>query len=293
MPARPTCFIAMPITTSEREAELYSKDTSHWAHVLDVLFVPAVDAAGFQPIKPVAKGSALIHANIVKQLVEADMVLCDLSGHNPNVFFELGVRTSLNKPIALVKDEHTTLPFDTAGINTHEYDCSMQGWLTGPEVERLTAHVRESATSCDGKNPLWQQFGLTIQAEEPEVPDNPHDAKLDVILQKLQQLDVELPPRLNGAGFAGPPNPSSEVVEIELPMNDKTAMDLPVAAVRFFRDVQVFATEDGRVPRWYWIPSARTAAVSGEALAGLPVLSSRIIREASQKWSIGVLELPS
>lgn len=39
---------------------------------------------------------------------EADMVLCDMSRLNANVFFELGIRTALDRPAALVKDDQTT-----------------------------------------------------------------------------------------------------------------------------------------------------------------------------------------
>ena len=42
-------------------------------------------------------GADLIHAQIVKNLQFADVVLCDVSTHNPNVFFELGIRTALNR----------------------------------------------------------------------------------------------------------------------------------------------------------------------------------------------------
>ncbi|WP_344341237.1 hypothetical protein, partial [Streptomyces rhizosphaericus] len=100
---KPTCFIAMPITTHEHEAKIYD-DPEHWDHVMEHLFVPAIEAAGYTAIRPAASGTDLIHSRIIQNLEQADFVLCDLSQSNANVFFELGVRTSLNKPIALVSD---------------------------------------------------------------------------------------------------------------------------------------------------------------------------------------------
>lgn len=183
-----TCFIAMPITTHEHEAERYNGDTEHWKHVMETIFVRAIEAAGFEPIRPVASGSHMIHGQIIKHLSTADMVLCDLSGHNPNVFFELGVRTSLNKPIALVRDEHTEIPFDTSGINTHRYSSTLHGWEVETQVDELTKHVQDCVESSGDSNPLWRHFGLTITAEKPVTGTSSSDAKIELIWESLNQL---------------------------------------------------------------------------------------------------------
>ena len=60
---------------------------------------------------PTASGSDLIHAKIIKNLETADLVLCDMSALNPNVFFEFGMRTALNKPAL---DDATTRRCDCA-----------------------------------------------------------------------------------------------------------------------------------------------------------------------------------
>lgn len=181
------CFIAMPVTTRPAEVELYG-DPDHWEHVLHTLFIPAVERADMTPLVPTATGSTLIHANIIKQLQDSDVVLCDLSSHNPNVFFELGVRTSLNLPIALVRDEHTSLPFDTSGINTESYRSTLRGWETIGDISKLAAHLESSVETCAGRNPLWQAFGLTIQASEASSDENPTEAKLDLVLREFENL---------------------------------------------------------------------------------------------------------
>ncbi|KQQ65717.1 hypothetical protein [Microbacterium sp. Leaf320] len=185
---KPRCFIAMPITTRADDVGRFDGDSDHWIHVMETIFVPAVEKAGYEAIRPVTQGSHMIHGEIIKHLSTADMVLCDLSTHNPNVFFELGVRTSLNKPVALVRDEHTTLPFDTSGLNTHEYDSSLRGWSVGEQVSKLAAHLRASEASCAGTNPLWRHFGLTITAAQPDPEGSITDAKLQLIQEDLSSL---------------------------------------------------------------------------------------------------------
>ncbi|MCO7239069.1 hypothetical protein [Aeromicrobium sp. CnD17-E] len=184
---RPTCFIAMPITTHIDEAKLYG-DSEHWIHVRESLFIKAIESAGMRPVLPVASGADLIHARIIKNLIECEMVLCDLSGHNPNVFFELGVRTSLNRPIALVKDEHLSIPFDTNGINVLTYASDLRPWGIENAIDALSEHISESVRTCAGENPLWSRFGLTLTAESPVTDESPTEAKIDLMAEQLATL---------------------------------------------------------------------------------------------------------
>lgn len=190
--ATQTCFIAMPITTHEDEAKRYGDDVDHWTHVMETIHVPAVRAAGFEPIRPVVSGSYLIHGEIIRHLSTADMVLCDLSGLNPNVFFELGVRTSLNLPIALVKDEHFSLPFDTSGINTHSYASSLRGWETPGEITRMSQYLKDSVVSSAGSNPMWRHFGLMIAAQGPESVETSGDARMELMFESVNALRTEV-----------------------------------------------------------------------------------------------------
>ncbi len=187
-----TCFIAMPVTTTLAHAEQYG-DRAHWHHVMESLFVPAVEAAGFEPWRPVAKGSHLIHAEIVRQLEQADMVLVDMSQSNPNVFFELGVRTSVNKPIALVRsDPAMPIPFDVSGINTHTYDPALKAWHIASEVQVLAEHLCDAERSCAGENPMWRQFGLALKANEPTSESSPAEARLEVISRQLSEMAARM-----------------------------------------------------------------------------------------------------
>jgi len=196
---QPTCFVAMPVATRPADIERYGGDDDHWLHVLDTIFEPALKAAGYRTIRPTVHGSHVIHAAIIENLQRADLVLCDLSSHNPNVFFELGVRTSLNLPIALVRDETTELPFDTSTINTMMYSSRLLGWEVGVEREKLTKHIVDSARSCAGENPLWRHFGLTLQASEPSRDASPLEARVDLLTAELDILKQRwAPPPFSG-----------------------------------------------------------------------------------------------
>lgn len=193
MNTNPKCFVIMPITTPASVIELYS-DSDHFTNILQHVFVPAIEKAGFEAVSPKSAGSTLIHADIINNLSNSELVLCDMSILNPNVFFEFGIRCALDKPIALVKDEKTeTVPFDTGIINFLTYH-STPTWNVTEEVERLSKHIKDSYEKSKGRNSLWKYFGVDqIGAFSPETITA--DDKLDFIIQKLSEDKVLIDPR--------------------------------------------------------------------------------------------------
>jgi len=57
-------------------------------------------------------------------ITSADLVIADVSGENPNVFYELGYAHALRKNTILLvsKDASPKLPFDLAGMYYRSYD---------------------------------------------------------------------------------------------------------------------------------------------------------------------------
>ena len=70
--------------------------------------------------------SNLIVLDILKRIVESDIAICDLSGRNPNVMYELGLRQAFNKKTVLIKDDRTISPFDVQAFRYCEYDSSLR-----------------------------------------------------------------------------------------------------------------------------------------------------------------------
>ena len=182
-----TCFIIMPISTPDHYVNQYKGDPNHFIHVLDHLFKPAITAAGLDPIPPISKGSSVIHGDIIRNVETADLVLCDMSILNPNVFFELGIRTALNKSVAIVKDDVTPkIPFDTGIINHHTYDSLLAPWVLESQVELMMEHL-ESCMKNGSENALWSYFSMSQQAEVPK--DAPVvEKQLSYLVQQMESL---------------------------------------------------------------------------------------------------------
>ena len=70
------------------------------------IYVPAIKEAGFEPVR----GDELFHTGSVveqiwEQIEKAKLLLADLSGKNPNVFYELGLAHAARKPVVFAAGE--------------------------------------------------------------------------------------------------------------------------------------------------------------------------------------------
>ena len=193
-PINGDCFIIMPITVPDHLLEIYAGDGDHFDHVYKHLFKPAVMFAGFKPLPPSSDGSRVIHRDIAEKLQNANMVLCDMSALNPNVFFELGMRTAMNKPVCLVRDTALPkLPFDTGPIQCHLYD-SNPVWDIEDQRMKLTGHLAATAKTGeykDGKNAWWQVMGVDYTPATIDAGGDPSDLtplKLEQIISMLDTM---------------------------------------------------------------------------------------------------------
>lgn len=120
-----------------------------------------------------------------------------MSSLNPNVFFELGIRTALNRPVCMVKDDVTqTVPFDTGVVNYHSYLSSLAPWTLDEEIQKLRDHITESISRSESINKLWKHFGITNVAKEykQEPGANPEleyiITQLEIVKQKLETIEA-------------------------------------------------------------------------------------------------------
>ena len=109
------CGIVMPISSID------NLDESHWIEVRSILS-EAIKSSGFEPnLVSDSDDVGIIQKRIIQNLYENPVVICDVSGKNPNVMFELGMRLAFDKPTIIVKDDETSYSFDTSPIEHLEY----------------------------------------------------------------------------------------------------------------------------------------------------------------------------
>lgn len=59
---------------------------------------------------------------IVSQICSAQLIIANISGRNPNVFYELGIAQALGKPVVIVSKGAKDIPFDLKNRQVIIYD---------------------------------------------------------------------------------------------------------------------------------------------------------------------------
>jgi hypothetical protein len=111
-----------------------------FAEVLRSIITPAAKASQFTVKTANRQGSDLIQSTLVNDLLEADLVIADLTEHNPNVLFELGMRMREDKPVVLIKADGTRPLFDVDNmLRVYEYSANL--WQS--TVEKNMPELRD------------------------------------------------------------------------------------------------------------------------------------------------------
>ena len=97
----------------------------------------AVKADDISSNKPVME-------DVWRYLNQARIVVADLSGSNPNVFYELGVAHTLGKEVIMIAQHLTVVPFDVGHIRFIEYE-----YPSGKE--QLAYKLRETIQRCPAR----------------------------------------------------------------------------------------------------------------------------------------------
>lgn len=134
-----------------------------------------------------------ITAQVIKRIADSDLVIADLTGHNPNVFYELAVAHGFKKPVIHLLSKGERLPFDVIDQRAVFYD------LSDPEsVDNAIKALRASPEWLDShpdevRNPL-STYGAfeSLSTREPGDESNAQIASaLSNISTRLGRLERE------------------------------------------------------------------------------------------------------
>lgn len=113
------CFVVSPI--GEDGSDIRRNADQLFNHIIK----PVCEKCGFKAIRIDHENTPdSITQGILDSLFKYDLVIADLTGHNPNVFFEIGYRASIGKPIIHLKRKGESIPFDVSSIRTFDYDLT-------------------------------------------------------------------------------------------------------------------------------------------------------------------------
>lgn len=88
-------------------------------------------------------GPGLMDLQIISRLIEAELVIADLTGRNPNAFYELGIRHMLVKPVLHLYLRGSVIPADVAPYRAIEYGYADKWEIRDAKIalRKMVSHV--------------------------------------------------------------------------------------------------------------------------------------------------------
>lgn len=106
---------------------------------------------------------------IYNQIGKADIIIADMTGRNPNVFYETGYAHALGKPVILVTQNTSDIPFDLKHYPHIIYGGRIKDLI--PEVEKRVKFLIDTPKSEAGLPSSDVEFYIDGEAliDEPEI----------------------------------------------------------------------------------------------------------------------------
>jgi hypothetical protein len=165
--AKPICFVIAPI--DDLGTEVRRRSDQMRDHIFDPV---AGQICGYRVIRADALSEpGLITSQVIQHLIDDPLVIADLTGRNPNVFYELAIRHAVRKPVVQIIHLGERIPFDVAQSRTIEVDY----------------HDLDSVAKC--KSELEKQIHAV--EKDPSLTDNPISFAIDLQASRRSANPVE------------------------------------------------------------------------------------------------------
>jgi Pentapeptide repeats (8 copies) len=146
------CFAVMPISKPRSRIRRRSDQ------VLQHIIRPTAEKLGYKTERSdlISQPGSIVQ-HIMQRLRDAELVVADLTDLNPNVFYELGIRHMIGKPVVQMMEDNQPIPFDVAQLRTIKVNCRNRNTFQRhieTYKEELENHIRSLETNPGDSTPL-------------------------------------------------------------------------------------------------------------------------------------------
>lgn len=124
---------------------------------------------------------------IIENIVNSELVIADLTDHNPNVFYELAVRHATGKPCLQLIHSTDTIPFDINDERTISYGLEVE------QADKAKKDIRRQLDSLeDDEVDFDNPISRSAEMESLRESGDPTDKNLAEILEMVRRMDKKI-----------------------------------------------------------------------------------------------------
>jgi hypothetical protein len=144
------CFVISPIGAEGSPVRRHADD------VFDYLIKPAAEECGLDAIRSDhLHEPGRISEQMFREIMTGDCCVAVLTGHNPNVFYELALAQAVGTPVVTLIEKGDTLPFDIQDLRCVRYDLSPRPLFERVHAKELAAQFSRFAAAGWSSRPAF------------------------------------------------------------------------------------------------------------------------------------------
>lgn len=137
--------------TAQRKAFILTPFRPPFDHHYSMVIRPALEECGFTVFRAddIYTPRPVI-LDIQESILTSDLILCEMTGRSPNVFYELGLAHAVGKPAILVSTTEEDIPFDLQHVRVIHYETHAEGW-----EGKLREAIQKAAVAAMTPGNVW------------------------------------------------------------------------------------------------------------------------------------------
>lgn len=204
------CFVISPI--GEEASDIRERSDQVLKHII----TSSVEHLGYTIIRAdKISEPGIITTQIIEHIVDAELVIADLTDKNPNVFYELAIRHAIRKPLVQLIKKGEVIPFDVAATRIIQFDLHSLDSVAAAKEEIISQVKSLESGKSEINNPISVSLDLKLLKESGNLEERSladiveaiSDLRLAVTsmdkgsvppkqFDEIKQLIVSLPSRL-------------------------------------------------------------------------------------------------
>ena len=186
----------------------------HFGRVYEYVIVPACRAAGYWPTRSdTVKYDNPLDA--VKDIVDSEVVLCDLSANNSDALYGLAVRQALDLPVVSAKDTKTIVIFGANDFGLLEYDESLRIDTVQKATEVIGEALRKAVENKKERHQLLNRLSIGLPKVVPSLTLDT-DTSSDQPIEEPKAKEPSLPKISPLPDYVGEPFTEKEIDKLKV-----------------------------------------------------------------------------
>lgn len=140
-----------------------------------------------------------ISLQVIQHTVDADLVIADLTGENPNVFYELAIRHATQQPFLQIIEKGHDIPFDIYDQRTIKIDIQDLDSVNKAKDEIVNQIENIESGDYEVDSPVstainlqfWEESGDPQQQELAEITEVMTDMRGEIDRMRLEMEDIK------------------------------------------------------------------------------------------------------